>query len=160
MTMYRTMKIAGLAAVLALVLAACGGGASSSDTSAAGGHAMDSSEMDGPSEMAGAGDGHTASEQMAAPVEGAPEVEVSAVDIDFKPATLEMSAGEAVNVTVKNEGEIVHDFTLEEADVHVNVEPGETKTTSVTIDEPGTYEAKCTVPGHSEGGMTIDVTVS
>ena len=74
--------------------------------------------------------------------------------------TLEVSAGEPVNITVTNEGETLHDFTLEEADVHVNVAPGETKTTSVTINEPGTYEATCTVAGHAEAGMTIDVTVS
>ena len=161
MTRIGKAKLVWLAgvAVAALFLAACGGGAND-DAASSDDHAMDGTEMDGSSEMADDGGGHTAMDEIAEPVEGAPEVEVSAVDIDFEPATLELTAGEPVNVKITNEGETLHDFTLEEADVHVNLEPGETKTTSLTVDEPGTYEAKCTVPGHAEGGMTIDVTVS
>jgi nitrite reductase (NO-forming) len=101
-----------------------------------------------------------AEEQLADPVPGAAEVEIVAQDIDFQPATMLLAAGEPVNVTVTNDGEAMHDFTLEIADVHVNVEPGQSKTTSLTIDEPGTYEAVCTVAGHADAGMTIDVTVS
>ena len=100
------------------------------------------------------------SESMPGPVEGALEVTVTAVDIDFQPDALEIAAGEPTNVKIINEGETVHDFTLEAADLHVNIEPGETLTTSFTLDEPGTYEAKCTVAGHADAGMTIDVTVS
>ena len=100
-----------------------------------------------------------ASEVIAEPVHGAADVTVEAVDIDFEPARLAVTAGEPLNVTVTNTGQTLHDFTLEAADVHVNVEPGQTKTTSITIDEPGTYEAECTVAGHAEAGMTIDVVV-
>jgi len=133
--------LATVAATLAVVflLAACGG---RSDT--AGGH----------------GGGHTASESIAEPVDGASEITVNAVDIDFKPDTIEIVAGEPVNVTVVNEGRVLHDFTLEEANVHMNVEPGESKTTSLTIDEPGRYTAECTVESHAEAGMTIDVVVA
>jgi uncharacterized cupredoxin-like copper-binding protein len=131
--------------VSAVVLTACGSG--SGDGSTAG-------------DEGAHGGGHAASDQIAEPVEGAPEVTINAVDIDFKPAKIELPAGEPVNVTVANDGNTLHDFTLEDADVHVNVEPGETKTTSLTVDEPGTYKAKCTVAGHEEAGMTIDVVVA
>jgi len=100
-----------------------------------------------------------ASDSMTGPVEGAREVTIRAVDLDFEPASLEVVAGEPVNVTVVNDGELLHDFTLEAADVHLNVEPGETKTTSLTITEPGRHEAKCTVAGHAESGMTVDIMV-
>lgn len=133
-----------VAAALALVLAACGG------PSAPAGQA-------GPEESHG--EGHQAQEEVAEPVEGAPEVSVTALDIDFEPATLELTAGEPVNVTVVNDGGILHDFTLEEAGVHVNVEPGQSATTAVTVDEPGSYQAICTVPGHEDAGMVIDVEV-
>lgn len=129
--------------VLVLLLAACGGSSSTEGQADAGGHGGD----------------HAASESTAAPVEGATEITVKAVDIDFEPASLEVVAGDPVNVTVINEGETLHDFTLDAVAVHVNVEPGATKTTSFTIDEPGRYEAKCTVAGHAEAGMTIDVAV-
>lgn len=42
----------------------------------------------------------------------------------------------------------------------MNVEPGDRKTTSLTIDEPGRYTAECTVESHAEAGMTIDVVVA
>lgn len=126
----------------ALLLAACGAGSSGSGRGSAHG-----------------GD-HAAAENAPAPVEGAPEVTVNAVDIDFKPPTLKLTAGEPTNVTVVNDGETLHDFTVEAADVHVNVEPGQSTTAAVTIDEPGTYEAKCTVEGHAEAGMTIEIVVS
>jgi uncharacterized cupredoxin-like copper-binding protein len=93
------------------------------------------------------------------PVEGAPEVTVITRDIEFEPTTLELTAGEPTNVTVVNEGQALHDFTLEEAGVHVNVEPGESVTTAVTVDEPGTYQAVCTVPGHEDAGMVVEITV-
>ena len=132
------LKLTALA-VAGLLLVACGGG-SSSGGDHAGGHEAESSVHD--------------------PVEGAPEVTLTATDIDYAPATLELTAGEPTNVTIVNDGDALHDFTLEVADVHANVEPGESVTTSVTVDEPGTYEALCTVAGHAEAGMTIEVVVS
>ncbi len=130
--MHVRYRVAAVSAVL-LLAAACG---------SSGGHA-----------------GHGGEEKIAQPVEGAKESTVTAVDIDFKPDKLELAAGQPLNVTVTNEGEAEHDFTLEEADVHVNVQPGESKTTALTIDEPGQYKAVCTVDGHAEAGMTVAVTV-
>ena len=138
----RTFLTLGSAA-LAVVLAACGGGAGSS--------------ADAGGERGG---DHAAEESVAEPVEGAPEITLSATDIDYAPATLDLKAGESTNITVVNDGETLHDFTLEAAGLHVNVEPGQEVTTSVTIDEPGTYEAICTVAGHAEAGMTVEVVVS
>ena len=105
----------------------------------------------------GHGGDHTATEQINDPVAGAAEISVSAIDVDFKPAVIEVKAGEPTNVTIRNDGQALHDFTVEAADVHVNVAPGETKTTSLTVPRPGTYEARCTVPGHADAGMTIEV---
>jgi uncharacterized cupredoxin-like copper-binding protein len=135
----------GLGVVLALLLVACGGGGDSAGDQADGdGHAADD---------------HAAQESVVEPVEGAPEVTVIARDIEFEPTTIELTAGEPTNVTVVNEGESLHDFTLEEAGVHVNVEPGDSVTSAVTVDEPGTYQAVCTVAGHEEAGMVVDITV-
>ena len=133
-----------VAAALAFLLVSCGG------SSGPAGQA-------GPEESHG--EDHAAPEEVAEPVEGAPEVSVTALDIDFEPDTLELTAGEPVNVTVVNDGRILHDFTLEAAGVHVNVEPGKSATTAVTVDEPGSYRAICTVPGHEDAGMVIDVEV-
>ncbi len=40
-----------------------------------------------------------------APVEGATEVSVEAIDIEFEPASLDVVAGESIDVTVVNEAE-------------------------------------------------------
>lgn len=104
--------------------------------------------------------GHAAAESRHDPVDGAPAVTIDAVDIDYEPATLELTAGEAINLSVANSGTTLHDFTLEAADVHLNVGPGATEVTSLTIDEPGTYRAVCTVAGHEAAGMTVDVVVT
>jgi uncharacterized cupredoxin-like copper-binding protein len=135
----------GLAALLAVLLVACGDGGATQAADDGGGD--------------GHGDDHAAQESVIEPVDGAPEVTVTAMDIEFEPKTLEMTAGEPTNVTVVNEGAILHDFTVEEAGVHVNVEPGDSSTTSLTLDEPGSYQAICTVPGHEAAGMVVDITV-
>ena len=136
----------GLALLLLLLRPACSGGqaAGGDDGSADGGHGGD----------------HAAEEEIVPPVDGAAEATVRAVDIDFDPATLELTAGEPLNVTVVNDGSALHDFTFDEAGVHLNLEPGESKTTSVVVGDPGTYEVRCTVPGHADAGMTIDVVVT
>ena len=136
----RTWLVPIAVVVLSALLAACGGGSAEGGGGHGGDHAADASVHE--------------------PVEGAPEVTVTAADIEFTPATLELTAGEPTNATIVNDGETLHDFTLEAADVHANVEPGESVTTSVTIDEPGTYQAACTVAGHEEAGMTIEIVVS
>ena len=104
--------------------------------------------------------GHDAAATAHPAVEGAPDVALTAVDIDFQPDVLELTAGEPTNVTVTNAGEAEHDFTFEEAGVHVNVDPGTSQTTSVVVDEPGTYKAFCSVPGHAAAGMAVEVTVA
>lgn len=123
--------------VLAVLLPACGGGQTDD-------HGQDS---------------HGAAESVPEPVADAAEITVTAVDIDFRPAAIELDAAEPTNVTIVNEGETLHDFTLEEAGVHANVEAGQEITLGLAIDEPGTYQAVCTVPGHEEAGMVVDVTV-
>ena len=139
-----TRRLILLLAVSALVAAGCGTGGAEQGADAEGGHAAGEHDHDDATHD---------------PVEGAREVVVTATDLDFEPESLTMDAGEAVNVQVVNEGELFHDFTLDEPALHVGVEPGETQETSLAIDEPGTYEAVCTVPGHEEAGMVVTIEV-
>ncbi|MPZ72745.1 MAG: hypothetical protein GEU74_05850 [Nitriliruptorales bacterium] len=129
--------IAVFAAVMALASAACGG--------SSGDHA---------------GDDHATLESVNEPVDGAEEVTITAADIDYRPERLELKAGEPTNVTVVNEGESLHDFTLKEADVHMNVDPGDEATTSVVVDSAGQFKAICSVPGHADAGMVVQVSVT
>lgn len=92
------------------------------------------------------------------------------VDIDFEPNEFTFSAGDVVEFDVTNDGAMLHDFTVDEidadvdaqnganvvdhdADVHVELGPGESGQFRLQVHEPGTYEFYCAVPGHREAGM-------
>jgi uncharacterized cupredoxin-like copper-binding protein len=92
-------------------------------------------------------------------------------------------AGQPITLTVKNTGNIEHDFVIEKInaateviedngsnahhthgeqanyDVHVSARPGEASVLQLTVSEPGTYEVFCSVEGHKEAGMIGELTV-
>jgi uncharacterized cupredoxin-like copper-binding protein len=107
------------------------------------------------------------------------QVTVIARDIEFDPQTIEVAAGQRVELTLRNEGVLEHDFSImhihaedvdehshasdthvghmavaEEPDLHVVATGGETGSLKFTPMEAGTYEFYCAVPGHKEAGMT------
>jgi uncharacterized cupredoxin-like copper-binding protein len=98
-------------------------------------------------------------DQAPAPAENAEEIDVQATEMAFTPAELDLAAGETVNVTVTNDGQLFHDFVLDAAGVHLNLDPGEQASAALTLQEPGTYQAICTVPGHADAGMALTVDV-
>lgn len=104
------------------------------------------------------------------------EVTVEAVDLAFRPVTVEVVAGRPVRLTLQNNGALEHDFSVldievdgvqEEAGGHggghmMTVEPklhvaaaaGTAGTVEFTALRPGSYEFFCSVAGHKEAGMT------
>ena len=79
---------------------------------------------------------------------------LSMVDNAFEPASLTVDAGAAVDVS--NDGEALHNITIEGSDVDEDVDPG--ASTSVTVDlDPGTYTMFCEY--HRAGGMEGSLTV-
>lgn len=93
------------------------------------------------------------------PVDGAAQVTVTTTERDFEPERLELVAGAPVNLTLTNDDSVAHDWDLAEVGAHLHAEPGEEETQAVVVDDAGTYEAICTVPGHAEAGMTMTVEV-
>ena len=81
-----------------------------------------------------------------------------AVDIDYASAPETVAAGD-VEVTLNNDGSVVHDVTFEELgdETVVSVPGGESDTAAVTL-EPGTYTYYCSVPGHRAAGMEGELT--
>jgi uncharacterized cupredoxin-like copper-binding protein len=107
------------------------------------------------------------------------EITLVARDLEFEPNTIEVTAGQRVNLTLHNQGVLEHDFSvmhISAADVdehshgaadhaahmdsmgdpelHVFAGGGETSTLTFTALEAGTYEFYCAVAGHKEAGMT------
>lgn len=96
----------------------------------------------------------------AAPYSDARELTVEAGDVWFEPDRIEIAAGEEVNLRVVNTGDAFHDLTIPAADVRLDVEAGDEVVGGLRLDEPGSYEFYCSVPGHAAAGMTGTITVT
>jgi uncharacterized cupredoxin-like copper-binding protein len=96
------------------------------------------------------------------PAETRPEAtRVEVVENEFKiilPDT-QLRAGE-ITFEVKNEGKIPHDLAIRGMEEKTELIPGGgSDELTVTLDA-GTYELWCTVPGHEEAGMVLEISVS
>ncbi|HEX7221668.1 MAG TPA: heavy metal translocating P-type ATPase [Candidatus Limnocylindrales bacterium] len=88
-------------------------------------------------------------------------LDVTASDVAFVPADATVQAGRFVVVSFTNADPVFHDWEVEGlANVDAGARPGQTQKIRFRIDEPGTYEIVCTVPGHAEAGMRGTLTVT
>lgn len=129
------------ALALGLLLAACG-----DDDGPGADHPMDSMPGNG---MGGVMGGHDDSTPVA---EGARRIEVGATSFEFDPDEITVSAGEDVAIVLSS-ADVLHDFTIDEIDVHVSADRGETAEGGLRAEEPGEYTYYCAVAGHREAGM-------
>lgn len=138
----RRSLVAVLLSVLALgfVLTACGDDDSGAD------HPMESMPDEG---AAGGMDGHDESTPVA---DGARRIEVAATSFEFDPDEITVTAGEDVAIVLSSD-DLLHDFTIDDIDVHVAADRGETAEGGLRADEAGEYTFYCTVAGHREAGM-------
>lgn len=88
-----------------------------------------------------------------AAIPDAREITVAMTELEFDPATLEVTVGEPVNLTVINRGETFHDLTIRELDVQIGVDGGQSVTSGLEFDDPGEFPYHCSVPGHAAAGM-------
>ena len=86
-----------------------------------------------------------------------PVIEVGGTDtMRFEPETVRVKAGEAVTISFRNKGIIVHDYISSGADTNVrlaNVLGGREARGTFMASKPGTYQILCQQPGHKEAGM-------
>jgi uncharacterized cupredoxin-like copper-binding protein len=59
---------------------------------------------------------------------------------------------------VKNAGKIAHDLAIKGGPKTALIQPGGTATLTATL-KPGRYHLYCTVPGHEQAGMKVDIIV-
>lgn len=98
---------------------------------------------------------------------GTQRVAVSGTEFAFRLDPSEVDPG-VVIFRLTNDGQMPHDLKIEgpgvaeaaggEAKTPV-IDPGQVADVEVEL-EPGDYELYCTVPGHREGGMEVDLEVS
>jgi uncharacterized cupredoxin-like copper-binding protein len=60
---------------------------------------------------------------------------------------------------VKNAGKLPHDLALRGGPKTELIQPGQSATLTATL-KPGRYHLYCSVPGHEQAGMKVDITLS
>ena len=181
--------VALLAVALIALIAACGSSSRASDDATdADGDAVaehvDGDEHDGQAELfvdpAGEHTDADGDGEANAYLETAPKDSLALVDMTsfaFAPSTIEVEAGEVLEIAIQNTEPVLHDFTIDkiDADVHISYLGGTgqhehheaakdadlhfalTEPASgivhLKIQEPGEYVFYCSVPGHRELGM-------
>jgi uncharacterized cupredoxin-like copper-binding protein len=109
---------------------------------------------------------------------GPQEVVITASDIAYDAARIEVTANQPVALTLRNDGALEHDFSImhipaeisdapeeevgghdmgameEMPELHVSAMPGESNSVTFTPTEAGEYTYFCTVSGHQDAGMT------
>lgn len=92
-------------------------------------------------------------------VAGAPEIKVTGDDFAFAPATIDLTAGETVMITLKAT-DVAHDFYVKGIGHVVHAKAGKTARGSFRITKAGTYKFWCTILGHKKQGMVGTITVT
>lgn len=90
---------------------------------------------------------------VATPVaDDARHVAVAGRSFAFEPEEVTVQAGEAIAIVLRSEDD-VHDFTVDDLEVHVTADSGSTSIGGLQVDDPGRYTFYCSVEGHREAGM-------
>ena len=144
MRMRRTpIAIVFVLASLALIAAGCGGDDDDTSTTST------------PTTTETGATGASGEEGDTASSGGATEVKMT--EYSFDPSDLTVKSGDSVDVV--NDGEIVHNFTVEDTDVaSEDLDGGQNEEVAIDLD-PGEYDFDCSIPGHAEQGMTGTLTV-
>jgi uncharacterized cupredoxin-like copper-binding protein len=79
----------------------------------------------------------------------------------FTPANVTVKANQPVQVTLRNTGSVVHDWTVQglAQPVHVQAQPGQTASAQFTFNRAGTFRIVCVEAGHEPAGMVGQLTV-
>jgi uncharacterized cupredoxin-like copper-binding protein len=90
--------------------------------------------------------------------EAAQTVQVTETEFKIALAGYKAKAGK-FTFEVKNAGKIEHDLAIKGGPKTALIQPGGTAKLTVTL-KPGKYHLYCTVPGHEQAGMKVDITLS
>jgi plastocyanin len=89
----------------------------------------------------------------------APAVAITTDEFAFEPDRVELAVGEEINVELTSI-DMLHDLTVDEIDFQLVANRGETATGGLVFQEPGTYIGYCSVPGHRDAGMELEIVVT
>lgn len=127
-----------LALIFALILSACAGSGGES--------------AEPPSQPPAGSATGSAPAPASSPASGGAALEVTGNEYSFDPVELSAPADTDVSLTLRNEGGLEHDWSIQGQDVRIVAEPGQTGTGTFNL-PPGTYAFYCSIPGHEAAGM-------
>ncbi|HEY7822530.1 MAG TPA: cupredoxin domain-containing protein [Acidimicrobiia bacterium] len=145
----KTLLIAGLVALAASLIGPAVQATISGDTVGWG-------HMSGYGHMGWWGDRQTTGDG----IEGASKQAVTATEFAFSPDELSATVGEPVNLRLVNAGDLPHDLVIPDLDIRLAAGPGQQATIGIEVDEAGSYQFVCSLPGHADAGMTGLLTVN
>lgn len=124
---------------------------------------------------AGCGDDDDGDDEAGGAAPAAVRIEAHATDFAFDPATWTVPAGAEVTIEFENEGTQEHEWVIVEQGSEIATEaefeedvvlfeveaiaPDEEVEETFTVDEAGTYQVICALPGHFAAGMEGELTV-
>jgi uncharacterized cupredoxin-like copper-binding protein len=76
----------------------------------------------------------------------------------FDPDQIRIPADTDVPILFENQGVTLHNFSVNDTDISVDVEPGATAEQIINL-PAGKYRVFCDEPGHKEAGMTAQLIV-
>jgi len=88
----------------------------------------------------------------------ATKLDVELDDLYFAPTFIKAKPGSEVEISLKNEGEVQHTFTIDETKTNVELEAGKTSSVKVTLPATGALAFYCSF--HRGGGMQGAFSVS
>jgi len=135
-------KVLALTAAMALLVVSCGGDDSSSTSTE-----PPLVALDGTVNNHGTKDLGTAT-----------KLDVELDDLYFAPTFIKAKPGSQVEISLKNEGEVKHTFTIDETSTNVELEAGQKSSVKVTLPAAGALAFYCSI--HIESGMQGAFSVS
>jgi len=99
--------------------------------------------------------------QVAEPAQASILVEAS--EFRFQPDRISLRAGEPTRIRFENRGAAEHAFVVSgdtggEA-IHLHAQTGASDEGTFRLENPGSYQVRCTIPGHAEAGMLAQLVV-
>jgi plastocyanin len=92
-------------------------------------------------------------------VAGARRIVVTGTSLTFKPASINVAAGETVTIAL-SAGDVAHDFYVQGIGHVVHAKAGKTASGGLRIKKAGAYKYWCTIRGHKQAGMKGVITVT
>ncbi len=88
------------------------------------------------------------------------KVTLVAEDIVWNLETIEAKVNQPIEITLRNEGVLDHDFVIEDLGVDVLLSPGDVQIVKIMVDHAGTITYICNIPGHEEAGMVGQIIIT